>query len=182
MTEQQNTTQSPNEKRAKQVISAGIIVFRRTREGVKFLILYHGRNYWNFPKGRLEKAERSYQAALREVEEETGLKPAELKNVGNFKAFERFSYNRGKERIFKVVILYLAETRQPNITVSDEHEGYGWFSFSEAKRILGRYQDSIKILQRANQFIMRGRRQRPSRDTGITANAVKPSETTVKKV
>ncbi len=141
--------------KARRVISAGVIVFRRTREGIKFLILYHGRNYWNFPKGKLEQSERSYQAALREVQEETGLKPAELKIVGNFKAFERFFYRRGKERIFKVVILYLAETRQPYIRVSHEHEGYGWFSFAESRRVLHRYQDSIKILQKAHNFITR---------------------------
>jgi hypothetical protein len=34
------------------VISAGIIVFRRTPEGIKYLVLYQGRNYWNFPKGK----------------------------------------------------------------------------------------------------------------------------------
>jgi 8-oxo-dGTP pyrophosphatase MutT (NUDIX family) len=145
-----------SDKKAQRIISAGIIVFRKTREGIKFLILYHGRDYWNFPKGKLEQSERSWQAAFREVREETGLKSTELKLIGNFKAFEKFFYRRGNEKIFKVVILYLAETRQAQITVSDEHEGYGWFKFSEAKKIMGRYKDSIKILEKAYNFIQRG--------------------------
>lgn len=158
MTDKQKPGLVQNQK-AKQVISAGIIVFRRAKDGIKFLILYHGRNYWNFPKGRLEKSERSYQAALREVQEETGLKPADLKIVGNFKAFERFFYRRGKERIFKVVILYLAETRQVNVAVSHEHEGYGWFSFSEAMKVLSKHKDSQKILQQAYSHIGKGLRK-----------------------
>ena len=149
------------------VISAGIIVFRRTKEGIKFLILYHGRNYWNFPKGKVESEERSWQAALREVREETGLKSTELRFVGGFKTYERFMYSRGKDKIFKIVILYLAETRQPKITVSHEHEGYGWFTFGEAKKVLSKYRESMNILQKAYDYLhrarLRGRSQNPSR-------------------
>ena len=135
------------------IISAGIIVFRRTREGIKFLILYHGRNYWNFPKGKVESEERSWQAALREVREETGLKSTEIRFVGGFKTYERFMYSRGTDKIFKIVILYLAETRQPRITVSHEHEGYGWFTFGEAKKVLSKYRESMNILQRSYAFL-----------------------------
>lgn len=152
---------TPADKQGRQIISAGIIVFRRTTEGIKYLILYHGRDYWNFPKGKLEKSERSWQAAFREVREETGLKSTELKMIGNFKAFEKFSYRRGNERIFKVVILYLAETKQATITVSDEHEGYGWFRFSEAKKMMGKYKDSLKILERAHNYLLKGDRAHP---------------------
>lgn len=137
------------------IISAGIIIFRRTSQGVKFLILYHGRNYWNFPKGKVEHQEKSDQAALREVQEETGLKPSELRPVTGFQTSERFSYQRGKDQVFKTVVLYLAETRQPNITVSHEHEGYGWFTYAEARRILSKYKDSLRILDQAHDFLHR---------------------------
>jgi len=137
----------------KQIISAGIIVFRRTKEGIKFLILYHGRNYWNFPKGKVESEEKSWQAALREVREETGLKGTELRFVGGFKTYERFVYHQGKDKVFKLVILYLAETRQVTIAVSHEHEGYGWFTFGEAKKILSKYHDSVNILQKAHDYL-----------------------------
>lgn len=138
------------------IISAGIIIFRRTKDGVKFLLLYHGRNYWNFPKGKLESEERSHQAAVREVREETGLKISDLRFVGNFKEHERFFFRRGKENVMKVVILYLAETKNPNIVVSDEHEGYGWFTFSEAGRLLSKYHDNAEILKRAYNFLRSG--------------------------
>lgn len=136
----------------RKVISAGIIIFRRTREGFKFLLLYHGRNYWNFPKGKLEASERSWQAAFREVQEETGLKQSELRQIRDFKTYERFMMG-GKNGVFKIVILYLAETRQSKVTVSDEHEGYGWFTFSEAKRVLSKYSENVRILTTAHEFL-----------------------------
>ena len=139
----------------RKVISAGIIIFRKTREGFKFLLLYHGRNYWNFPKGKLEAAERSWQAAFREVQEETGLKPSELRQMRDFKTYERFMMG-GKNGVFKIVILYLAETRQPKVTVSHEHEGYGWFTFAEAKQVLSKYPENVRILTTAHDFLKKG--------------------------
>src|SRR3989338_6807649 len=123
-------------KKFKKEISAGFIVFRRTEEGPKFLLLYHGHNYWNFPKGKMEGTERIIQTALREVQEETGLKNSEIKLKKNFKTKERFSFKDkiNKDKIFKVVTFYLAETKQPVIKISKEHQGYGWFLYSEAKR------------------------------------------------
>ncbi len=147
---------------AQKVVSAGIIVFRRTDEGVKFLVLYHGGDYWNFPKGKLEGSERSWQAAFREVREETGLKQTELKLVSDFKEFEKFHFKRGAEKIFKVVILYLAETKQSTITLSSEHEGYGWFTFVQAKKLLSHHKDNLRILQQAYSYLARGHAPKPA--------------------
>ena len=148
----------------RKVISAGIIIFRKSREGLKFLLLYHGHNYWNFPKGKMEMGERSWQSALREVREETGLKSTELKFIENFKAYERFSFGRPKDQVFKIVILYLAETHQPNITVSYEHEGYAWFTFNDAKKVLFRYPENIRILTTAYDYLRKGTRTSPKKE------------------
>lgn len=137
----------------KKIISAGIIIFRRTEEGPKFLLLYHGHSYWNFPKGKLEKEERSWQAAMREVAEETGLKAVELRLMQDFKAYERFTFGKGEGRTFKVVILFLAETRKKQITISFEHEGFGWFLFRDAKKLLSRYKENLRILQSAYDYL-----------------------------
>lgn len=148
----------------KKVISAGIIIFRRTKDGLKFLLLYHGRSYWNFPKGKMESEERSWQTAVREASEETGLKPSEINMEKDFKAYERFMFGRGDNKTFKVVILYLAETNQPQIKVSDEHQGYGWFTFSEARRILSKYHENVKILTAAHNFL---RNRRGGRENNV---------------
>ena len=137
----------------RKVISAGIIIFRKTRDGVKFLLLYRNHGYWNFPKGKLEASERSWQAAFREVQEETGLKPSELRIIENFKAYERFTFGREKNQVFKIVILYLAETKQPIVTVSHEHEGYAWFTFADARKVLAKYPENVRILTTAYDFL-----------------------------
>lgn len=129
----------------------------------------------------MESEERSWQTALREVQEETGLKASELHFVRGFKARERFSYRRGKEKIFKVVILYLAETSIVQIAVSDEHEGYGWFTYVEAKRILARYKDSLQILDRAYDFLQEkgisgGPKNPPRRNAHVPRNSAHRGE------
>ena len=55
----------------KQVV-AGFVVYRKTVDGIKFLMLYRRGNYWNFPKGHFKPGERTIDAALRELEEEVG--------------------------------------------------------------------------------------------------------------
>src|SRR3989344_4705919 len=85
-------------KKFKKEISAGFIVFRRTPEGVKFLLLYHGHNYWNFPKGKIESEERSLEAAFRETKEESGLGRHDLRLMNNFKVYQKFSFRRRSDK------------------------------------------------------------------------------------
>ena len=148
----------PSKEKITREISAGFIVYRQTQEGPKFLVLYHGHNYWNFPKGKIESEEGSLDAALRETQEETGLGKKDIRIIQPFKAYERFTFRsrRGNGKVFKVVIFYLAETRNPHIKLSDEHEGYGWFTFREGAKLLGRYRDSQRVLDEANRFLKRG--------------------------
>jgi len=140
-------------------ISAGVIVYRKTEEGPKFLILYHGHNYWNFAKGKIESEEKSFDAALRETREETGLNRSSLLLARNFKTYEKYTFWRGRKRVYKIVIFYLAETTRREIGLSGEHEGYGWFTYKEAYRVLSRHKDSQLVLKRAYAFLTRARHQ-----------------------
>ena len=137
----------------KQVV-AGFIVFRRTEDGLKYLLLYRRGGYWNFPKGHFEMGENAFATALREVEEETGLKRSDLHIVPNFKTYVRFFFDRGEKRIFDTVILYLAETKQPQIRIAPrEHSGFAWFLYPDAQHILGRYQGTKRALKQAHDFL-----------------------------
>ncbi len=143
----------------KREISAGIIIYRKTKEGPKFLILYHGHDYWNFAKGKIESEERSLAAAFRETREETGLGTKDLRLMENFKVYERFTFRRSGQPVFKIVIFYLAETDEEKIDISSEHQGYGWFLYREAKKILGRYRDSQRVLRQAYEFLRHKREE-----------------------
>lgn len=124
-------------------VSAGVIIYRETNEGPKFLLLYSGGRYWNFPKGKLD-GESRFEAAKREVREETGIGPADLRFREQFRVKDRFVYMRGKERIFKTVTFFLAETKNARVQIpiepedapGEKHNGYGWFLYRDALRML----------------------------------------------
>ncbi|MCP6720082.1 MAG: NUDIX domain-containing protein [Patescibacteria group bacterium] len=148
-------------------VSAGIIIYRKTKEGPKFLLLYHGGKYWNFPKGKIEsdsdfengaspgRKETAFKTALREVREETGLGSRDLSFNKWFKAYDRFTYTRNKKKVFKTVIYYLAETRTSQVKISPrEHNGFGWFLYRDALRML-MYQNLKNNLRKVYAAIQR---------------------------
>lgn len=141
-------------------VSAGMIIYRRTDEGPKFLVMYHRGRYWNFPKGSIEAGEDSLQAAMREVREETGLAKSELRIKRGFKAQERFQFMVGRKKVYKKVILFLAETRRKGIDISggSREEGFGWFLYRDAKRLFEGYRESQLVLKKAYDFIQGSRR------------------------
>lgn len=54
----------------KRIIAAGGLVFNEQEE----LLMIFRRGYWDLPKGKLDKGETIEQCAVREVEEETGIR------------------------------------------------------------------------------------------------------------
>ena len=138
----------------KQVV-AGFVVYRRTVDGIKFLLLYRRGNYWNFPKGHFDIGENSLDTALRETKEETGLGKDDLRILPQFRAYEKFYFRRGDTKIYDTVILYLAEARKAEVTISTrEHSGFAWFLYDDAVKILGaKYGGTKKVLKQAHDFI-----------------------------
>ncbi|MDP3953373.1 MAG: NUDIX domain-containing protein [bacterium] len=151
------------EPKAKKETSAGLIVYRQTKEGPKFLVMYHRGSYWNFPKGHIEQGEKSLEAALRETTEETGLLEKDLRVKRNFKAHERYQFKAPKGKVDKTVVLYLAETKIEEIKVSYAHDGYGWFLYRDARKLLANHKESLEVLKRAYGFISQGSRRLPFR-------------------
>ena len=147
----------------KQVV-AGFVIYRTTSDGVKFLLLCRRVNYWSFPKGHFEPGERSIDAALRELEEETGIKKSDVRIAPNFRAYERFFFKVGNQGIYDTVILFLAETHKAEITIRPrEHSGYGWFLYHDALNVVGKkYGDTRKVLKQASDFLRaRSKMHRP---------------------
>ena len=138
-------------------ISSGIIIYKREKDrdgeiDTKYLLLYHGRGYWNFAKGKLEQGEQSYQAAFREVTEETGIPSRSLRLEKNFKMTDKYIYQRAGQKYFKVVIFFLAQAEKPEIKLSWEHEGYGWFLHKDAQKLL-KHPNSKNILKKAHEYL-----------------------------
>ncbi len=138
--------------------SVGIIVFRRqSSEGLQYLLLYHGGNYWNFAKGHVEPGESEIETGLRELSEETGL--AGIKLIEGFRQqtdfFFKETHNGRNDLIKKDFIMYLGEapaTAEPRI--SHEHNGYAWFDFKTAQKLL-RFKNLKEILAEADSLAKR---------------------------
>jgi 8-oxo-dGTP diphosphatase len=66
------------------VRAAGGLVWRRSDVGLVEIVLVHRPAYddWSFPKGKLHEGETEEAAALREVEEETGLRCRLTRDLG----------------------------------------------------------------------------------------------------
>ena len=107
--------------------SCGAVVFRKQKEGVKYLLLHYTAGHWDFPKGHQEKNEKEEQTALREVKEETGIDDVEL--LDGFRETINYYYKIKNETVFKEVIFFLGLARTDKVDISKEHIGYAWVSY-----------------------------------------------------
>jgi 8-oxo-dGTP pyrophosphatase MutT (NUDIX family) len=114
--------------------SAGFVIFRQTPKGPRFLLLDYGK-HWDYPKGHLEDGETAWQAAVRELREETGIR--QVDRVNRFQRNMHYSFHSKKKGpVSKTVTYFLGRTRTADIKLSDEHEDYAWLSYEKALRRL----------------------------------------------
>mgnify|MGYP001565999771 CR=1 FL=1 len=132
--------------------SAGAVVFRGTPKGREYLLIKHSPPYghWDFPKGHIEKGEKTEDAVRREAKEETGISKIEI--IPGFKETVRYFVGPKEERRLKFVAWFLARTEQKQVKVSFEHQGYVWLSLEEAMR-QATYSDTKKLLKKADEFL-----------------------------
>ncbi len=122
--------------------SAGVIVFHRSPDGCRFLLLRSRqtkRPLWEFPKGGVQGGESLRQAALRELAEETGLGEADVAFVDGFSRQEQYRFvaeDGGRQlAIVKRVTYFLAEARHLDVTIAPvETSRYDWFPTADARR------------------------------------------------
>lgn len=124
--------------------SAGVIVFHRGENGCRFLLLLSRltkRPLWEFPKGGIDDGESAAEAALRELEEETGMAGADIRLVPEFEHREEYRFTSGsgdaRTLVRKEVTYFLAETRTTEVRLSaHEASQFAWLSVDEAARKL----------------------------------------------
>lgn len=106
MAEGRSRPKRPKQQRARVETSAGGVVFRRTGDGMRVLLIRDPYSNWGLPKGHLEPDETPEQAALREVMEETGL--GQLVLVERLPTIDWYFRDRGR-LIHKFCHFYLLE-------------------------------------------------------------------------
>jgi len=142
----------------KRIFSAGGIVLRlrsgssirKDESGWEVLVTQHSKHKgWDFPKGHREIYESEEQTALREVEEETGVKAEIIERVGETKYF----YYEEGERVLKTVAFYLMKyVSQGKATTAFEVSGKKWLSIDEVEGQLT-FKDTKVLWQKAKDKI-----------------------------
>ena len=134
--------------------SAGVIIFRRERAAIKYLLLFkkYKTEYWDLPKGNVEKGEIPMATAEREAKEETGI--TDLRFVPGFEEKVQWWYRFEGKLTRKTVIYYLAETKSEKVKISYEHLKPGWFMLEEAEKVL-KHKDTKELLRKAQAFLQK---------------------------
>jgi len=114
-------------------MAAGVVVLKKIKDVYKVLCLYkedqRGIRKYDLTKGKVDKGESNFQAAVRETYEESG-----IKNI---------QFIWGKESLTKdTVTMYVAVTNdEPKISKNPEsgileHDGFEWNDFEVAYILL----------------------------------------------
>ena len=116
----------------------GIIV----RNG-KVLVLRDRRGRDTLAGGQIDKGEKPSKAALREIQEETGLKVKILKRMWKNTA----KYGRKNKKRARIFLARVSKRMAKRIKLSFEHVKYSWMSIKKAvKNLIPRHAKAVKAL------------------------------------
>jgi len=100
----------------KTIKAAGGVVSNEKGES----LLIYRRGHWDLPKGKIEEGEKKKAAAIREVQEETGLKEVTLgKSLG--KTYHTYR-DRKNRRVLKLTYWYLMQTTESQLVPQAEED------------------------------------------------------------
>jgi len=136
--------------------SAGAIIFRKEGDTSFFLLLHYPgfrgpKSHWDFPKGNIERGEKLEETVRREVQEETGIKDVTI--IKGFKETIKYFFKFEGKNILKFVTFFLAETKEKQVKISQEHIGFEWLPYKEALEQIT-FKNAKEILQKANDFLL----------------------------
>ena len=102
----------------------------------QFLIIKRRTSYlpnsWQMISGKMEKGEKAWEAALREIREETGLVPDRFYSANDVEIFYESSQN-----CVNIVPVFVGFIDSPQIVrLSSEHSEYRWVSVEESTNFL----------------------------------------------
>jgi 8-oxo-dGTP pyrophosphatase MutT (NUDIX family) len=114
-----------------------VVVIRPVRRGS-----HH--ELWALPKGHPDGDETPLEAAVREVQEETGVEGEPIEQLGEI----HYTYERGGREVSKRVVFYLFEYRRGELAGDDEIEVVRWMPLEEAAEALS-HAGEREMVQRA---------------------------------
>lgn len=143
---------SKSYRRARHDRSSGGVAYRTAPNDTYqiALIATHGWRRWQLPKGSIEEDETSEETAIREVEEEVGLRttPDAFLRTIDYWYWDTFGRDE-PELVHKSVDFYLLRVVSGTISDSShEVDGAGWFTFEQALQKLT-FEGEIAVVRSA---------------------------------
>jgi dATP pyrophosphohydrolase len=110
-----------------------VYVLRMTAGGIECLALRRAEGgrcpgSWEVVHGHIEDGERPWQAARRELEEETGLAPERLYNLSRVETF----YQHRLDEVALVPVFAAFVSPEAAVRLGSEHDAHEWLSPAEA--------------------------------------------------
>jgi 8-oxo-dGTP pyrophosphatase MutT (NUDIX family) len=130
--------------------SCGAVVFARTDDNAKYLLLNYAAGHWDFVKGNVEVNETEQQTVVRELQEETGITEAQF--IGDFREAIAYFYRRQGQTIHKEVVFFVMEAFTEKVVLSFEHVGYVWLDYKHTMEKLT-FKNSKDVLQKSQDFL-----------------------------
>ena len=125
-----------------EIRAAGGIVHRDGPDGTEVLVVHRPKYQdWSLPKGKVDPGETLEQTALREVEEETGVRAKLGRHVGSNEYRDR--HGRSKR-----VDWYLMEPIDGDFTQNDEVDEIRWIPVNQAHQLLT-HEDDYSLIEQA---------------------------------
>lgn len=111
-------------------------IFRTEKDKLEFLSLKRSPeqyypDLWQMVSGKIKENETAYQSALREIKEETGLKPEKLWVAPTVNSF----YSPDKDYICLLPVFAAKVKYEGIVKISNEHTEYKWVSPEQAKEL-----------------------------------------------
>lgn len=111
------------------------VLLKKYNDECKVLLLKRAapplKDAWCYIGGSIEAGEEAWEAALREIQEETGITKISLYSSNQF---DQFYSKRGNYIYIAPVFVGFVEGEQ-DVVLNQEHTAYRWLSFQEAKEI-----------------------------------------------
>lgn len=141
---------------AKIEYSAGGIVYRYNGKKIQFLFILDPYGKWAFPKGHIEEGEKTGDAALREVSEETGINISDINIVTEIGATD-FRFSQEGKKIHKFLKLYLIKARHDVLIkpqAAEKIKKVKWVDIDKSLEFFD-YENGKEALTRAIDYLKR---------------------------
>src|SRR5437667_10996341 len=135
------------------IVSDYLELYVFCRKTKKFLMLKRAGNIalhpgiWQTITATAEKNESTKETLIRELTEETGLKGAKIFVIPRIK-----SYYMEPLDVISLSPVFLAEVKNTDVRISEEHEKFKWVSYKKAIKLI-HWEDQAESLKLINKYL-----------------------------